>query len=470
MYDNMGDDLQKKRVTLLSDRQVDEAGECVIYWMQRSQRAADNPALDYAIALANDLSKPVVVYFGLFDAYPMASARAFTFMLEGLRETAQALSERGIGFVLRRELPAEGIVRLAGELRACAVVVDEDYVNIGRVWRADAASKLGVRFIQVDSETVVPARVTDHEEWGAYTIRPKILKGLGDHLIDRPESKLKKPWKREVEGLDITADLPALVSSLEVDQDAAPTPYFTGGLSKARERLNRFIEMGLTRYGSERNDIGAGVSSELSPYLHFGQIASLRVALVVRDADAPDESVDAFLEQLIVRRELAINFCLYNPDYSTMDAAPDWAAKSLRAHVSDPRPEVFSLEELEAGSTYDDLWNAAQLELVRFGKVHPYMRIVWAKKLLEWSPTPEEALARAIFLNDKYAIDGRDPNGYANIAWCILGKHDRPFAERPIFGKVRYMTTEATKRKTHWQDYVSRVREFREVQPETDPR
>ena len=249
----------------------------------------------------------------------------------------------------------------------------------------------------------------------------------------------------------------ALALSLKVDQDVPPAPGFIGGLSESRERLARFIESGLPRYAAESNDIGAQVTSNLSPYLHFGQIASLRVALAIRESDAPDESVDAFLEQLIVRRELAINFCLHNPNYASIKAAPDWAARTLAAHLLDPRPELYTLEELESATTHDDLWNAAQTELVKFGKIHGYMRMVWAKKILEWSPTPEEALARAIYLNDKYALDGRDPNGYTNIAWCILGKHDRPFADRPISGKVRYMSTASTKRKTRWREYVGRV-------------
>lgn len=454
----MTEELHNKRVVVLNDRPVSENGGCIIYWMQRSQRACDNPALSHAAILANDLRKPLLVYFGLYAAYPMASTRAFTFMLEGLKETATAFRERGIGFVVRVELPAEGIARIAEELDACAIVVDEDYLNLGRSLRALAAKELGVRLVQVDSETVAPARTSDREEWGAYTIRPKILKALDECLVDRDEIEVKHKWRTDIEGIEIGGIDPlALAMSLKTDQSVPPSAYFTGGASRARQRLSQFIDGGLPCYGSERNDIGKAVSSDLSPYLHFGQIASLRVALIVREADAPDEAVDAFLEQLIVRRELAINFCLYNRSYAEFAAAADWAARSLRAHASDPRPDLYSLEELETAATYDDLWNVSQTELVRYGKVHPYMRIVWAKKLLEWSPSPEEALRRAIFLNDKYALDGRDPNGYANIAWCILGKHDRPFTERPIFGKIRYMTTESTKRKTHWREYVERV-------------
>jgi len=448
----------EKRIVDLNGRPVDPSGHCVMYWMQRSQRAFDNPALSFAIDLANDLSQPVAVYFGLFDEYTMGSVRAFKFMLEGLKETAAAFGQRGIGFVMRRERPWEGVVRAACELGACAVVVDEDYLNIGRAWRNEAARGLAVRFLQVDSETVVPARVCDHEEWGAYTLRPKILRALDECLVDRAEAEPRRRWRGAPESIDAAAlDPLTLASSLHVEHSAEPTPYFRGGMQHANERLARFLERGLPRYGHERNEIGLSVSSELSPYLHFGQIASLRVALAVRDSDAPDDCVEAFLDQLIVRRELAINFCIYNSGYDTIDAAPKWAADTLEQHISDPRPDIYSTEELEFASTHDDLWNAAQTELVRFGKIHPYMRMVWAKKLLEWTPTPAEAMSRAIYLNDKYALDGRDPNGYANIAWCICGKHDRPFAERRIFGKVRYMSTDATKRKTRWRDYVDRV-------------
>lgn len=453
-----------KRVQKLNVRSIDESGDCVIYWMQRSQRAFDNPALTYAIDMANDRCKPLLAYFGLYDAYPMASARAFAFMIEGLGETARALDERGIGFLVRREMPADGAVRAAKEFRACAVVVDEDYLNIGRFWRSRAAENLDVGLFQVDAETIVPARMSDHREWGAYTLRPKILKVLEQCLVDAPEHEVRHRWSTPLSAsIDIDrADPLALSSLLQTDQNVAPTPHFAGGLSKAQERLRCFIEVGLPKYGSERNDIGVSVSSDMSPYLHFGQIASLRVALAVRDSDAADDCVDAFLEQLIVRRELAINFCLYNPQYAEMDGAVDWAARTLAAHAHDQRPEIYTLEELESASTHDDLWNAAQTELVRFGRIHPYMRMVWAKNILTWSPTPGDALARAIFLNDKYAIDGRDPNGYTNIAWCILGTHDRPFAERPVFGKIRSMTTDATKRKTHWREYIQRVSALRQ--------
>lgn len=452
-------DIYDKRLTELNDRPVDGNGDCVIYWMQRSQRAFDNLALEFAVNLANDLGKPVLTYFGLYDRYPMASVRAFKFMLEGLRQTAAELESRGIGFLMRREPPAEGIVGAARELRACAVVVDEDYLNLGRAWRSKAARDLDVRLYQIDAETIVPARVSDKEEWGAYTIRPKILKLLPECFREFPQTDPAHPWRTDPgTGIDIAALDPLdYALSLDVDQQIAPLTHITGGHTPARKRMERFIGEQLADYAALRNEIGADATSGISPYLHFGQLSALRAALMVEQADAPEDSVDAFLEQIIVRRELAINFCLHNPLYDTVDAAADWARRSLEEHRNDERGSLYTLEDLESAASSDDLWNAAQTELVNHGRIHGYMRMVWAKSLIGWSATPEEALARAIYLNDKYALDGRDPNGYANIAWCILGKHDRPFPDRPIFGKIRYMSTAATRRKTDWQAYVAQA-------------
>ena len=455
----MDEQLLGSRVTDLNTRPVDESGGCIIYWMQKSQRAVDNPALEFAVRRANELGKLVLAYLGLYDQYPMASPRAFKFMLEGLKETAEHLDDRGIGFLMRREAPFEGIVAAAVEFKACAVVVDDDYLNTGRSWRERAADALEVRLCQVDADTVVPARSIGKEEWGAYTIRPKITAQLKTCLREFDETKVRQKW-RSIPGDAVnTAKLePAeFADSLKTDQDGPGVEHFTGGFSEARKRLDGFLEHRIHRYADDRNDIGDDVSSELSPYLHFGQISALTVGLAVEKADAPAACIEAFMEQLIVRRELAINFCLYNHAYDSLQAAPEWAQKTLDAHKFDERAAVYSLEEFEGAETHDGLWNRAQTELVKFGKIHPYLRMVWAKKILEWSPSAADALRTAIYLNDKYALDGRDPNGFTNIAWCIYGKHDRPFPERPIFGKIRYMSTESTKRKTNWKAYMSRI-------------
>ncbi|MFQ3550229.1 MAG: deoxyribodipyrimidine photo-lyase [Armatimonadota bacterium] len=455
----MSDVIYNKRETILNSSLVDDNGSCVIYWMQRSQRADNNLALDYAISAANSLNKPLIVYFGIYDKFPMASVRAFKFMLEGLFETFNTLSDMGIGVALRRENPWEGIVSLAKKLKAALVVVDEDYLKVGRSWRRQAAENINCRFIQIDADTVVPVRNSDKEEWGAYTIRPKILKVLDSYLIPQNSITPNIKWKSKIDNCldyDNKESFINLAYQLDVDQSVSALDNFIGGYSEAIKRMEIFISERLPYY-DKRNEIGINVQSDISPYLHFGQISPLKCALMASDADATKDNIDGFLEQLIVRRELAINFCFYSDLYDSLAGAPEWAMKTIKEHQYDPREQLYTLDELENAQTHDDLWNTAQTELVKYGKMHGYMRMVWAKSILEWSTSFEEALQRAIYLNDKYLLDGRDANGYTNIAWCIYGKHDRPFANRPIFGKIRYMTTSATKRKTDWIAYMERV-------------
>lgn len=447
----------EKRTTELNSASIDPEGDCVVYWMQKSQRVTNNHALTLAVEIANDAGKPVCVYFGLLQSYPMGSERVTQFMIEGLIETAAELESNGIGICIRMENPSEGIAGFAREVRACVVVTDEDYLRLGRQWRVQASEQLNIKMIQVDSDTVVPVRNQVKEEWGAYTIRPKIRRVLPNYLQQSPTIIPKHKWSGHLDRCIHINRITELISSLEFALNVPPVSDIIGGISEARFKLDRFIETLLPRYAECSGDIGAELTSGLSPYLHFGQISPIEIALRVIESDSPGESIDAFLEQLIVRRELAINFCFFNPTYDAMDAAPNWAMRSLDNHRLDPRPVQYDIDELENCATHDDLWNSTQQELVKHGRIHSYMRMLWAKKIAEWSPAPEIALIRAIFLNDKYAMDGRDPNGYAGIAWSIFGKHDRPFAERPIFGMVRYMSSESTKRKKRWKEYMARV-------------
>ncbi len=445
------------RITELNDSPIDPQGQCVVYWMQKSQRVSSNHALTFAIDIANDIGKPVCVYFGLAQSYPMGSERFFRFMVDGLIETAAELESIGIGFCLRIENPAEGVVAFAAEVQACVVITDEDYLRTGYEWRAHASAQLRVRMIQVDSDTVVPVRNQLKEEWGAYTIRPKIRKALPTYLCDTPATQPKHKWYGHVCDCIDMDSIMGMLPILDYSQNVPPVSGVAGGIYQARSRLDSFISSSLPRYKDGSGDIGEDLTSGLSPYLHFGQISPVEIALHVSESDAPGESVDGFLEQLIVRRELAINFCFYNQSYESLTAAPNWALRTLENHRYDSRPVLYDIDELENFTTHDDLWNASQKELVHHGRIHSYMRMLWAKKIAEWSPSPEEALVRAIYLNDKYALDGRDPNGYTGIAWSIFGKHDRPFADRPIFGMVRYMSSESTKRRKHWKEYMARI-------------
>jgi deoxyribodipyrimidine photo-lyase len=289
------------------------------------------------------------------------------------------------------------------------------------------------------------------QEYGAYTLRPKINRLLSDFLEDFPALK-KHPffWKEAERETDWTT----LNANLKADPGLAPAIKMPSGAKAAREALKSFAGKGLAYYIVDRNDPVKDGQSNLSPYLHFGHIAAQRVALEIRKSAAPADCKAAFLEELIIRRELSDNYCFYNPGYDRVDGFPGWARATLDRHRGDPRDALYSLEQFELGETHDNLWNAAQLEMVRTGKMHGYLRMYWAKKILEWTESPEEALKTAIILNDRYELDGRDPNGYTGIAWSIGGVHDRAWGERNVFGKIRYMSYNGCKSKFNVEAYI----------------
>jgi deoxyribodipyrimidine photo-lyase len=432
-------------------------GRYVLYWMQQSQRASWNHALEFAIERANDLNEPVVACFGLTDRFPEANERHYAFMLEGLIETRAALARKGIRLVVARGEPDACAADLGRG--ASLVVTDRGYLRIQREWRARAAAILGCALIQVESDVVVPVETASpKEEYSAATLRPKIKRLLDAYLIPIREETPKKSSM----GLDLELDGDALdeegvertLLRLDLDRSVKPVSWIRGGASRARKLLGEFIDRKLDRFADFRNDPSMDCLSDMSPYLHFGQISPLEVALAALKAGSP--GTGPFLEELIVRRELGANFVHYNPRYDAFDCLPAWALRSLRGHEVDRRAHLYSLEELEGARTHDPYWNAAQKEMVIRGKMHGYMRMYWGKKILEWSGTPAEAHARALLLNNKYFIDGRDPNGFAGVAWCF-GKHDRPWAERPVFGSVRFMNANGLQRKFDIESYVRKI-------------
>jgi len=447
--------IQPQRLKSLNAKDI-RKGDFVLYWMQASARAAGNHALEYAVRRANEQKRPCLAFFGLTDRFPEANLRHYAFLLEGLRETRRNLAAKGIQLVVRRISPEKGVLELAG--RASLVVVDRGYLRVQKAWRAAAAGALDCPLIQVESEAVVPVETASpKEEWAAASFRPKIRKQLAEYLVPLRERKpLQDSLGLEFESLDLE-DTNGLLRSLEIDRTVQPSPFFHGGAGEAKRRLKAFLRDKLDHFHDLRNNPSLDYLSHLSPYLHFGQISPLEVALAAAATKSPGR--EAFLEELIVRRELALNLVHYNPGYDSFEAVPSWARKTLEAHLADGRPSVYSLEELEAGRTHDPYWNAAQREMVATGKMHGYMRMYWGKKILEWSPTPEEAFAAALALNNRYELDGRDPNGFAGVAWCF-GKHDRPWRERPIFGKVRYMNDKGLRRKFDVDLYVRRVAEL----------
>jgi deoxyribodipyrimidine photo-lyase len=444
--------IDKERIQILNERPL-KKGRYVLYWMQASQRAHCNHALEYAIERANDQHLPLVVYFGLTDEYPEANERHYRFMLEGLLDAKEALSERGIGFVARRERPERGVVIIAED--ASLVVVDRGYTVLQRQWRASAASRCDCPFIQVEGDVVVPVQAASlKQEYSAATLRPKIRERLPYFLHPLEEARVKvSADSLSLEGLDLS-DIDALMSSLSCDGAASPVTSFKGGTRQALHRLERFLQERLESYHEERNEPSLDASSNLSPYLHFGHISPLHVALEVSRRQGPGPQ--AFLEELIIRRELSMNYVFYNGLYNSYEGLPRWARRTLEAHRGDRREWSYTLAELEEGRTHDEYWNAAQHEMIRTGKMQGYMRMYWGKKILEWSPDPEVAFASALLLNNRYELDGRDPNGFVGVAWCF-GAHDRPWKERPVFGNIRYMNAAGLRRKFDMEAYMRRI-------------
>ncbi len=445
---------QDARIRRLNDRGP-VAGAYVLYWMQQSQRAACNPALEHAVNEANRLGLPVVVGFGLMAAYPDANQRHYAFMLQGLQEVERALEERGIAFVIRCGRPDE--VALALAANAALVVCDAGYLRHQKQWRAAFAKAVPCRVTQVEGDVVVPVETaSDKQESAARTLRPKLRRVWDAWLSEIAETPVEHRSFEPRSEVDLS-NLEAVLDRLGLDAGVPPVRRFRGGTSAARERLAGFLEHGLNGYACGRSTPAARQCSLLSPYLHFGQISPVEIALRVRGAktgDADDRA--AYLEELIVRRELAVNFVHFNDRYDRYDCLPAWARLSFRVHQADRRDHSYRRPQLEGARTYDRYWNAAMREMVHTGYMHNQMRMYWAKKILEWSRTPEDAYATALHLNNRYFLDGRDANSYANVAWAF-GLHDRPWPERPVFGKVRSMMASGLERKFDMAAYLDLV-------------
>jgi len=426
----------------------------VAYWMSRDQRVHDNWALLYAQQLALERRVPLLVVFCLAPAFLGAAWRQYDFMLKGLAEVVQELENFGIPFHLMRGEPGVEIPQWAKSMDVGLMVTDFDPLRLKRAWKEEVAQKLAVPLWEVDAHNIVPCWLASpKQEWAAYSFRPKIHRALSEFLMPFPPL-LKHPFPSGEKGIGL--DVPKLLDSLSLDRSVAPVTWLQPGENRARAHLRQFLSKKLPRYDEDRNDPNRDGQSDLSPYFHFGQLAPQRVALEVEEAKTPRAAKEAFLEELIVRRELSDNFVYYNPAYDRFQGFPDWAQKTLHDHRADEREYLYSLEELEAGRTHDPLWNAAQLEMVNLGKMHGYMRMYWAKKILEWTASPEEALGAAIYLNDRYELDGRDPNGYVGVAWSLGGVHDRAWGERRLFGKIRYMSYKGAAGKFDVQAYIDK--------------
>ena len=428
--------IQSARLKVLVDAPVRPDGAYVLYWMQQSQRAEFNPALEFAVEQANGLGLPVLVCFGL-TAFPEANLRHYDFMLRGLAEVRRRLADRGVGFVIRKQPSHELARALAAD--AALVVCDRGYLKIQRTWRAKLAESLDRRLVQVEGDVVVPVELpSGKHEYAARTIRPRIQRLLEDYLAPlaaRP-SRVRADALRIVGDIDLD-DIPGVLANLQIDAAVGPVRRFEPGEGAARARLEAFVAKALPRYGAERGRPEANVASHMSPYLHFGQISPVEIALAARRSPASD-SRDSYLEELIVRRELAMNHAFYAPDYDRYEVLPEWARKTLADHASDPRPHLYDRARFEAAQTHDPYWNGAMREMRATGYMHNHLRMYWGKKILNWSAGPEEAFETILALNNRWFLDGRDANSFTNVGW-IFGLHDRPWGPQPVFGTVRSM-------------------------------
>jgi deoxyribodipyrimidine photo-lyase len=420
--------------------------------MSRDQRVNDNWALLHALNLASNQKSSCAVVFCIAPGFQGANYRQYDFLLKGLKETGDTLAKLNIPFYLLEGNPPETLSRFVEEKEVGTVVTDFDPLRVKMKWKKEFSDLSSSGLIEVDTHNIVPARIASTKlEFGAYTLRPKINRLLHEFLHEFPSllpQKNSGPF--EIQSINYGE----IMNRLNPDSQVPAVSWIIPGENAARGMLRHFIQHKLQGYAVKRNDPNQDALSNLSPYFHFGQLAPQRAALEVQKVAAGNPDAEAFLEELIVRRELADNYCLYNPEYDKLTRIPAWAKATLDAHYRDEREFLYSTEAFEKASTHDPLWNAAQMEMVIKGKMHGYMRMYWAKKILEWTKSPEEAMEIAIYLNDRYQLDGRDPNGYTGIAWSVAGVHDRAWGERPVYGKIRYMNYNGAKKKFDVNAYL----------------
>ena len=444
----------------------------VAYWMQRDQRVRDNYALLEAQKQALKRDAPLCVVFNLVPSFMGAGVRQFGFMLRGLRQVEADLRALNIPFVLLMGDPTETVPAFAEEHGLSLVVTDFSPLKISQEWKKGVSEKLGdgVGFSEVDAHNVCPAwEASDKQEFSARTLRTKLHRAMEEFVEEFPPAVAHPhAWPEGGAPLPAAVDWRAALGSLSLDWDVHEVDWCLPGERRALEALRGFLgSRRFAKYDSDRNDATLRLgTSNLSPYLHFGQISAQRVVLEVGRAAGvgirglfPKErstSWASLCEELVIRRELSDNFCLFAPNYNydKFEGCHAWAQKTLNEHRGDPRDTMYSLKQLEEAKTADTLWNAAQLEMVSRGKMAGYMRMLWAKNIQLWTESPEQAIEFALHLNDKYSIDGRDPNGICGVMWAICGVHDRAWQETPIRGKVRPMTSSACQRKFNVRRYI----------------
>lgn len=469
-------DTLRGRIRHVGNSPLRDDGRCVLYFMSRDQRIKDNHTLLAAQSHASKQKVPLVVCFILMPKTGFRAREHYEFMLAGLHEVAEGLLKHAISFelILAKTSCLQTAKQVIHKHQPIAAYVDFNPLRGPQQLYRQLSEDIAL--YEVDTHNIVPVRqLSSKQEFGAYTIRPKLHKRVAAWL-EEPEPLHNHPYGDATLIWPEDNQIEALLSRLPRN---GTTCTFESGEAAAQAALATFIDKGVQTYAAARNDAVAEAQSGLSPYLHYGQLSSLRVALALRERllvlgqdlhllESPkipssDEATlkagaDALLEEMIVRKELSDNFCLYNAAYDSLAGAPAWARASLDAHRADPREHLYDYQTLADGKTADELWNASQRQLRQTGKIHGYMRMYWAKKVLEWTASPEEAIDYLIRLNDFYSIDGGDPNGYVGILWSVAGLHDRPWFERPIYGKIRYMNQTGAAKRFTIEQYIDKYK------------
>ena len=458
------------RVTIRRSGAPTRDGKCVVYWMQRAQRGRDNHALDKAIDVANELGLPCVAYFAAISNFPHANLRHYTFLNQGLPDIEADCAERSVSFIMRRATPGkpghEDHERFFADVKAAMVIGDENPMRVPEQWRVQLAETLRIPFWTVDADVIVPSKLLEKAQFSAGVARPRLYRALPEFLQPYTNPHALIAWKRP-RGLladDVRADI--TLGWQDFDRTVKPVEAWHGGHHAATKRLQKFCAEMLQTYDHDRNHPEIDGSSKMSPWLHFGHIGPQTVALALDAAAKKHPALrparECYFNELIAWRELAVNFVRYQPDYDSPTCADNWARQTIEDHDRDQREVLYKLPILENAETHDELWNAAQLQMLHYGWMHNYLRMYWAKKILEWTPNVRIAMKVAIYLNDKYFLDGRDPNGYAGIAWAMLGKFDRAWFDRPIFGKRRYMSAASTGKKFNSKLYIQQMNALRQ--------
>ena len=435
---------------------VEKGSGVVVYWMRRDQRVDENWAFIHALQKALAYKVPLVVYFQIIQNYQYPYHRHFDFMLRGLEEVERRCHTLGVGTHITIGNGVADLIRFLQEVGASLLVTDHTPLRGPSSQITKLQDQVNIPIHVVDAHNVIPVwETSDKQEYSARTIRGKIYKLLDQFLVKFPEvdqlvARSKPPsFQTRFNKIDVEE----IKSKLDL-KPPAPVSWLTPGYEAGMSKLEDFITVKLANYAEKRNDPNEDSLSDLSPYLHFGQISAQEVVSQVLAIG--NSGSEAFIEEILIRRELSENYCFYNENYDKFAGLPEWGKRTLEKHSMDTREHLYTLDELERGVTHDALWNSAQSQMIHTGKMHGYMRMYWAKKILEWTKTPQEAHRIAVYLNDKYELDGRDPNGYTGVAWAIGGLHDRPWVERQIFGNIRYMNYNGAKRKFDVDDYISR--------------